>query len=123
MRVRIATALSGVLLGGAISLGVAAPAMAAPCDAYSQTCPSTPPGTIGGGGTGGGTAPSSVPTTAQTPTSGGNHNPGSGTTTTPGTALPFTGAELVLMTVVGAAGIAGGTALVVAGRRRVRTSA
>jgi hypothetical protein len=111
MRVRLATALSGVLLGGAVSLGIAAPALAAPCDAYSQTCPSTPPGTIGGAGTGGGTAPSTAPSSVP-------GTPCACVETAPGAALPFTGAELVLFTLVGGAAIAGGTVFVVAGRRR-----
>jgi hypothetical protein len=118
MRVRTASVAGTVLLGGLLCFGTVTPAAAAPCDAYSQTCPSTPPGTIGGGGTGGGTAPSSAPE------AGGTSNPGS--TSTPadneGRALPFTGAELVLLTLAGGGAIAGGTMLVVAGRRR-RTDA
>lgn len=111
MRVRAATVVSGLILGTAVSFATAAPALAV-CDAYSHTCPTTPPNTIGGGGTGG----------ATNPVTGQANSPG--TVTTPGTggALPFTGAELVLMTVVGGSAVAGGTALVLAGRRR-RTAA
>ena len=118
MRVRTASLAGSVLVGGLLCLSTPAPAMAAPCDAYSQTCPSTPPGTIGGGGTGGATAPSSAPTT------GSESSPGEGATVAPagtgneGRSLPFTGAELVMMTLIGGGAIAGGTMLVVAGRRR-----
>ena len=122
MRVRTASAAGSLLIGGLLCVSGAAPALAAPCDAYSQTCPSTPPGTIGGGTGGGATAPdTTVPDAAG--------NPGTGTTTTPGgsdesegTALPFTGAELALLTLVGGGAIAGGTMFVLAGRRR-RTDA
>lgn len=52
---------------------------------------------------------------------GGTGGPGrAGTATTPATpaTLPFTGGELVLMTAAGLGALAGGTALVVAGRRK-----
>lgn len=52
---------------------------------------------------------------------GGTGGPGrAGTATTPETpaTLPFTGGELVLMTAAGLGALAGGTALVVAGRRK-----
>ena len=119
MRVRTASAAGTLLVGGLLCLGTAAPAVAAPCDAYSQTCPSTPPGTIGGGTGGGAQAPSSAPGKV----TGRTNNPAT-TTTVPaeGRTLPFTGAELALLTVVGGGAIAGGTMFVVAGRRR-RTDA
>lgn len=91
MNVRQLTA-SGVLLGAtALTLGLSTPAYAV-CDAYSGNCPTAPPA-------GAGAAPSTV------------------TTQNPAT-LPFTGGELVLLSAVGAAALAGGTALVVAGRRK-----
>ena len=111
-----AVVLGGTLLGGALVGFAAVPASAAPCDAYSQVCPSTPPGgggggsgggSNGGGGTGGGTT-------------GATGSGGSATATTGD--LPFTGGEVVLMTVVGLGAVAGGTALGVAGRRRPGTT-
>jgi hypothetical protein len=117
MRVRTASVAGTLLIGGMLCVASATPAVAAPCDAYSRTCPSTPPGTIDGGGTGGGSAPSA------SPTAGGNSNPGTTSgNNNGGTALPFTGAELALLTLVGGSAIAGGTMFVVAGRRR-RTDA
>ena len=104
-----AVVLGGTLLGGALVGFAAVPASAAPCDAYSQVCPSTPPG--GGGGGGGGTGGG---------TTGATGSGGSATATTGD--LPFTGGEVVLMTVVGLGAVAGGTALVVAGRRRQGTT-
>ena len=96
-------AASGVLLAsGFLVVGTAGHA-AAVCDAYSQNCG----GNGGGGFTGGG----------GTTTTGG----GGGTVDTPST-LPFTGGELVLLTAVGAGALAGGTALVVAGRRKSQPS-
>ncbi len=90
MNVRQLTA-SGVLLGAAaLALGMSTPAYAV-CDAYSGNCPSSPPG--------GGAVKADV------------------TTKSPST-LPFTGGELVLLSAVGAGALVGGTALVVAGRRK-----
>ena len=109
-----AVVLGGTLLGGALVGFAAVPASAAPCDAYSQVCPSTPPGG-GGGGTGGGGGGGTGGGTTGTTGSGGS------ATATTGD-LPFTGGEVVLMTVVGLGAVAGGTALVVAGRRRQGTT-
>ena len=118
-------AATGVLAtSGLLVLGGAAPALAV-CDAYSQGCPSVPPtgggsgvdvgGQDGGAGTGGGS------------TGGGSTDAGSGGAGGGGTAespstLPFTGGELVLLTAVGVGALAGGTALVVAGRRKSQPS-
>jgi hypothetical protein len=101
---RFSTLLTGAALAGGISL-LGAPAAFAKepvaCDAYAQTCPpvrgETTPSVSG---TKGGV---SVVTTTRT--------------STPST-LPFTGGDVVLISVLGAAAVAGGAALVVAGRRR-----
>ena len=45
---------------------------------------------------------------------------GANPATSPGRTLPFTGGEFVLITVVGVGAIAGGTTLVLAGRKRGR---
>ncbi len=55
----------------------------------------------------------------------GAGNQGAGTVsgrTTPNT-LPFTGGDIVLLSLLGAGTLAGGTALVVAGRRRTPATA
>lgn len=126
-----------VLLGGAtLALSVASPA-AAVCDAYSGGCPSTPPGTDiggtgGGGATGGGDATGGADTDTggtdagtgtgtggtDTDTGGVTQQPASGGTAQNPSTLPFTGGELVLLTALGLGAVAGGTALVVAGRRK-----
>lgn len=74
---------------------------------------------VGGGGQNPATGGDSEAGGAQNPAAGGTTTGGTsgGTATTPST-LPFTGGELVLMTAIGAGALAGGTALVVAGRRR-----
>lgn len=98
MHVRLAA--TGVLLAaGLLSLGTAAPALAV-CDAYSGTCATPAPDGDGSSTTDGGT---------QTPSNAGGGRPST---------LPFTGGELVLLTAVGVGALAGGTALVVAGRRK-----
>ena len=110
--------VAGAATAAWVAVGLASPA-AAVCDAYSGGCPSTPPTAGPGGGSIG----------------GGNQNPGSGseqpgasggstdgTTSNPST-LPFTGGELVLMTAIGASALAGGTVLVIAGRRRGQSPA
>jgi hypothetical protein len=121
------------------AIGLATPAYAL-CESYSGGCPtatpSTPPGTGtgGGGGTGGSGQqpgpgnsggqpgqpgqpgkPGTVVPNGQTPIQGSVTRPGADAG--PST-LPFTGGELVLLTALGAGAVAGGTALVVAGRRR-----
>lgn len=138
MQVRKLAVTSAVAFASFTALGLSTPAYAL-CDAYSGGCPSTPP--AGGGGTdidGGGDSPATgnegAGTGGDSPTSD-NDNAGSGaapggtsgtgptgTATSPST-LPFTGGELVLMTAAGLGALAGGTALVVAGRRRAQTPA
>jgi hypothetical protein len=95
MMMRRLVALIGAALVGAATLAPAA-AFAEPCDAYSGQCP-----------------PDVGPTdlvrpTQQPPTEVAGEK----------TTLPFTGAEIVLLTVVGGGAIGAGTAFVVAGRRR-----
>jgi hypothetical protein len=123
MQVRSMSTL--VLLGGsALALSLASPA-AAVCDAYSGGCPSTPPGAGGGdvdlGGTDQNPATGGTDTagsTGGTNTGGTAQNPGAGGTAQNPSTLPFTGGELVLLTGLGLGAVAGGTALVVAGRRK-----
>jgi hypothetical protein len=100
MRTQILLAAGTVALG--CGLMAASPASAQSCDAYSGACEN--PGTVvvPPTGTGGGTNAGTVVNTGA----------GSGTT------LPFTGAELLLLGVVGVGALGGGTAMVVAGRRR-----
>ena len=131
-------AASGVLVGAAsLVLGVASPAVAL-CDSYSTGCPTPPPPAQGGGGTdiggneenaGTGTDVDNVGNVDNGGTEGTGQEagstgqqPGGGTVNNPAT-LPFTGGELVLLTALGAGALAGGTALVVAGRRRTSPAA
>lgn len=101
--VRPSSAAAGLLLGGVLSLASASPALAV-CDAYSGNCSPAPS-----------VAPSEA--TKVLPTS--NDRPAvSGESAS----LPFTGGELVLLTALGAGALAGGTALVVAGRRKPGTA-
>jgi len=98
---------------------------------YPDVCvdePVTPiDGEAGGGGTG--TPGTDTPAT-DTPATGGGTATG-GTTTGAGTAstggaastLPFTGDEVLVLTLAGAGALAAGSALVVAGRRRRTPSA
>lgn len=100
-------ALTGSLLAsGALAVALAGPA-AAVCEAYSGGC-TEPPGVLPTTLTDG-TTDSTTTTTNST-----SNRVGAGTPST----LPFTGGEVVLVSVAGAAAIAGGGALVVAGRRR-----
>jgi hypothetical protein len=129
MQVRSLSTL--VLLGGtALALSFASPA-AAVCDAYSGGCPSTPPGAGGGdvdlggtdqnpatGGTDTGGTDTGGTDTGGTDTGGTTQNPATGGTAQNPSTLPFTGGELVLLTGLGLGAVAGGTALVVAGRRK-----
>ena len=101
MNVRSAVALGGLTFAGLVA--VAGPA-AAVCDAYSGTC-TEPPAVL-----------DQEFTPAQTPTTQTRASV-TPTVETPAT-LPFTGGELVLVSAVGIGALAGGTALVVAGRRR-----
>lgn len=92
MTVRRTAAVTAVTAATLSVLG-AAPALAA-CDAYSGRCVQD-------------TSAERTADRSRTQTS----------VQAPAT-LPFTGGELVLLTATGAAALAGGTALVVAGRRR-----
>ena len=131
--------LRKLTLAGALACGLgfgvfaSTPALAV-CDAYSGNC--TPPGTDIGGDTeqpGRGPAPDVVtpPDVVAPPekgAGGGTKTAGRGvspasTTTSQPTTLPFTGGEIALLTVLGAGALAGGTALVVAGRRRAQATA
>ncbi len=130
MTVRAIAATSLVAGASFAALAVATPAYAV-CESYSGGCASTPPTAPPGGGGG-------------APIDGGTENPGAGeeptgtvteqsgpagpagsrtprSTGTPAT-LPFTGGELVLLSTVGVGALVGGTALVVAGRRRRETA-
>jgi hypothetical protein len=61
---------------------------------------------------------------ADTDTDTGNGTVSERSSTSPSaTSLPFTGGEVVLLSVLGAGALAAGTALVVAGRRRSSTTA
>ena len=111
MSLRRTVTTATVVAASWVALGMSSPALAV-CDAYSGGCPSPTPGSINGGSGGAGTG---------TDTDAGGAS-GGGTTSNPST-LPFTGGELVLMTALGAGALAGGTALVVAGRRRSHSPA
>ena len=110
---RTATAAT-VVAASWVALGLSSPALAV-CDAYSGGCPSPTPSPIRGGDGGAGTG-------TDTDGEGDPGGSGAGTTSNPST-LPFTGGELILMTAIGAGALAGGTALVVAGRRRTHSPA
>lgn len=105
---RVTTLLTGAALAGGISL-LGAPAALADggvaCDAYAKTCPAVPGTQVRGGATTTG-LPGAVTTRTSTPAS-----------------LPFTGGDVVLLSLAGSAAIAGGAALVMAGRRRGVTTA
>ena len=89
-------ATAGLLAAtGFLVIGAASPAFAV-CDSYSGKCVEEPPGDGGGGGAGG----------------------GGGTAVDRPATLPLTGGELVLLSTVGIGALVGGTALVVAGRRK-----
>lgn len=95
-----------------VAIGLAGPA-AAVCDPYSGGCPSPTPSPIDGGDGGAGTGSD----TGGDQGGAGTGSSTGGTTSNPST-LPFTGGEIVLLTALGAGALAGGTALVIAGRRR-----
>lgn len=119
MSLRLPT-MAGSLVLGAAAIALASPALAV-CDAYSGTCteptevlnetlttPSDVGAAVAGEGAGaGGLGRTQVTTPAAV---------------TPAT-LPFTGGELVLVSTLGLAAVAGGVGLVVAGRRRAADSA
>lgn len=117
MSLRRTVTTATVVAASWVALGASSPALAV-CDAYSGGCPSPAPSPIDGGDGGAGTG---------TDTGGDQGGAGTGSstggTTSNPTTLPFTGGELVLMTALGAGALAGGTALVVAGRRRTHAPA
>ena len=113
MSLRRTVTTATVVAASWVALGVSSPALAV-CDAYSGGCPSPTPSSINGGGGGGGTGAD---------TGGDQGGAGTGGSTSNPSTLPFTGGELVLMTALGAGALAGGTALVVAGRRRAHAPA
>lgn len=114
MSLRRTVTTATVVAASWVALGVSSPAFAV-CDAYSGGCPSPTPSPIDGGDGGAGTDTGGDQGGAGTGSStGGTSNPST---------LPFTGGELVLMTALGAGALAGGTALVVAGRRRTHAPA
>lgn len=119
MSLRRTVTTATVVAASWVALGVSSPAFAV-CDAYSGGCPSPVPSNIGGGDGGAGTG-SGTDTDGDVDAGGAGAGNG-GTTSNPST-LPFTGGELVLMTAIGAGALAGGTALVVAGRRRAQAPA
>ena len=129
MQVRKLAVTGVVALGSFTALGLSAPAFAL-CDSYSGGCPTPPPAGQGIGGVdeqpfvGADEAPTNGNTPGGNgPVQGSGGRPGSAVTPagTP-SALPFTGGELVLLTTVGVGALVGGTALVIAGRRRGATA-
>lgn len=114
MHVRRLAATGLLVASCGLATAAASPALAV-CDAYSTTCATgapTPPPNNGGGGE------VELPKDPQA-----NRNGGGGSSVTSGGAgngrtLPFTGGELVLLTSIGGAALVGGTALVLAGRRK-----
>lgn len=116
MSLRLPT-MAGSLVLGAAAIALASPALAV-CDAYSGTCTEptevlnetlTTPSDVGAavaGAGAGGLGRTQVTTPAVMPAT-----------------LPFTGGELVLVSTLGLAAVAGGVGLVVAGRRRAADSA
>lgn len=118
MSLRRTVTTATVVAASWVALGVSSPAYAVVCDAYSGGCPSPTPSSISGGGGGAGTG---------TDTGGDQGGAGTGSSTGGSTSnpstLPFTGGELVLMTALGAGTLAGGAALVIAGRRRTHVPA
>lgn len=92
--VRAASAVAASILGSAIVVASAAPALAAPaCDVYSNNC-------VQVGGEKFVQQPPSVTVQSNADT------------------LPFTGGEIVLMTLVGGGALGAGVVLVRVGRRR-----
>ena len=111
---------------GFLVLALAAPATAQVCDAYSGSCTGVLPTTQGTGSTGGNGAGNGGNGSGT-----GSNGSGTGSTTAVRgsggaslpTTLPFTGGELVLVSLAGAGALAAGTGLVVAGRRRTAPQA
>jgi hypothetical protein len=109
MRTTVGVAVGAAALGTV--LFAAAPAANAEqiCDPYTGVCTGGAANPVQGNTTGRGTAPVVIQ----------NHEtPANPTGTAGGGALPFTGGEFVLMSLVGAAAVAGGSILVASGRRR-----
>ncbi len=110
---RTARVATGAIVLGVVTFAGAPAAVAADvvaCDSYGRTCPAV----LGeqfnrGSNTSGGV-------------SGRTDGAVSGRTSTPDT-LPFTGGDIVLLSLLGAGTLAGGAALVVAGRRRTPATA
>ena len=119
MSLRRTVTAATVVAASWVALGLSSPALAV-CDAYSGGCPSPTPSSIGGGGGGAGTG---ADTDGEVDAGGSGAGTDTGGTTSNPSTLPFTGGELVLMTALGAGALAGGTALVVAGRRRTQSPA
>ncbi len=122
---RVAHVLTGVALTAGIAVLGAPAALAqekAVCDAYPQRCVVLPDtGVLGDQMTrGDATAGAGAGAGA---TVSGSGVPGSvGARTGVPSSLPFTGGDVVLISLVGAAAVVGGAALVVTGRRRSSTA-
>jgi hypothetical protein len=128
MRVRSTSLASAAASAGLLVLLAGAPAAAQVCDAYSGSCTpvtgvlptnqGTGTGDTGGGSTvGGGNGAGNAGTGTVVRGSAGNGQVGGAPAT-----LPFTGGELVLVSLAGAGAVAAGAGLVVAGRRRTATA-
>ncbi len=108
MRTASCLAVSAAVLGGGLLL--AAPASAQECpypfDPSDARCQVQ--GGSGGGATGGEGSGSTVV----------NNSPARNTAGGVGTALPFTGGEVTLIALAGAAAVGGGVVLLAAGRKR-----
>lgn len=103
---RTARVATGAIVLGVVTFAGAPAAVAADvvaCDSYGRTCPAVLGEQMNRGSN----------------TTGGAV---SGRTSTPDT-LPFTGGDIVLLSLLGAGTLAGGAALVVAGRRRTAATA
>jgi len=120
---------AALTLGALVALPGVALAQEVDCDddqvaaLYPGVCIDEPGTPIGGGTGGGGTGvtPTTPPPATGTPSTGGGTATG-GTTTGAGSggaaSLPFTGDEVLVLSLAGAGALAAGTALAAAGRRR-----
>jgi hypothetical protein len=99
---RLATGVVALGVTGFVGMPAATAQDMVACDSYGRTCPVVPGEQFNRGAGAGNTV--------------------SGRTTTPNT-LPFTGGDVVLLSLIGAVTLAGGAALVVAGRRRTPATA
>lgn len=127
MRIRPASAAAALALSALAFTGAAAPAVAQTpiCDPYSTNCTTPPPPqderpTVRDRSTCTESLRTTVNPDGTETTVYTQQEPGPEclTTTTTARTLPFTGGELVLLSAVAAGALAGGVALVVAGRRR-----